>query len=66
LIVINFQGQLQTDTFEHAIYRLFKNNLDLSIYFSGYKNAGTCRPIYDLAILLKIILSTYLKGITSS
>ncbi len=66
MIVINFQDQLQAGTFEHAIYSLVENNLDLSVYFPDYKNQETGRPAYDPAILLKIILFAYSKGITSS
>ncbi len=66
MIVINFQDQLHPGTFEHAIYSLVENNLDLSVYFPDYKNEDTGRPAYDPAILLKIILFSYSKGITSS
>jgi transposase len=66
MIVINFQDQLQPGTFEHAINYLVENKLDLSVYFSAYKNDDNGRPAYDPAILLKIILFAYSKGITSS
>jgi len=66
MVVINFLDQLQPGTFEHAIYSLVENNLDLSVYFPAYKNDDNGRPAYDPAILLKIILFAYSKGITSS
>lgn len=66
MVVINFQDQLQPGTFEHALNFLVENNLDLSVYFSAYKNEDNGRPAYDPAILLKIILFAYSKGITSS
>lgn len=66
MVVINFQDQLQTGTFEHAINYLVENKLDLSHYFGAYQNEETGRPAYDPAILLKIILFAYSKGITSS
>jgi len=66
MVVINFQDQIQPGTLEHAIYSLIENNLDLSVYFPDYKNQDTGRPAYDPAILLKIILFAYSKGITSS
>ncbi len=66
MIVINFQDQLQPGTFEHALYTLVEDNLDLSVYFPYYKNEDTGRPAYDPAILIKIILFAYSKGITSS
>lgn len=66
MVVINYRDQLQPGTFEHAIHFLIENKLDLSIYFSAYKNNDNGRPAYDPAILLKIILFAYSKGITSS
>ena len=66
MVVINFLDQLQPGTFEHAIYTLVEDKLDLSVYFPAYKNEDNGRPAYDPAILLKIILFAYSKGITSS
>ena len=66
MIVINFKDQLQPGTFEHAIYYLINNKLDLSIFHSAYSNDAGGRPAYDPAILLSIILFSYSKGITSS
>jgi len=66
MVVINYEDQLQPVTFEHAIHYLINNKLDLSVYFSAYNNADNGRPAYDPAILLKIILFAYSKGITSS
>jgi len=66
MVVINFLDQLQPGTFEHAIHYLVSHKLDLSIYFSAYNNESNGRPAYDPAILLKIILFAYSKGITSS
>ena len=66
MVVINYQDQLQPGTFEHAIHFLIENKLDLSVYFSAYKNDDNGRPAYDPAILLKVILFAYSKGITSS
>lgn len=66
MVVINYQDQLQSGTFEHAIHHLIENTLDLSIFFPNYKNDDGGRPAYDPAILLKIVLFAYSKGITSS
>jgi transposase len=38
----------------------------LSVFYPAYRNEETGRLAYDPAILLKIILSAYSKGITSS
>ena len=66
MVVINFEGQLQPGTFEHAIHHLMDHRLDLSVFYPGIHNDDTGRPAYDPAILLKIILFAYAKGITSS
>lgn len=66
MVVINYLDQLQPGTFEHAIHFLINDKLDLAIYFDAYNNKDNGRPAYDPAILLKIILFAYSKGITSS
>jgi len=66
MVVINFQDQLQPGTFEHAIHYLIDNKLDISVFYPKYQNDDTGRPAYDPAILLKIVLFAYSKGITSS
>lgn len=66
MIVINFRDQLQPGTFEFAVHHLVETKLDLSIFYPGYKNEEGGRPAYDPALLLKIILYAYSKGITSS
>lgn len=66
MIAINFGDQLQLGTFEYAIHHLIDSKLDLSIFYPAYQNDDGGRPAYDPAILLKIILFAYAKGITSS
>lgn len=66
MIVINFRDQLPRGTFEHAINHLIENKLDLSVFDDAYNNDENGRPAYHPAILLKIILFAYSKGITSS
>ena len=66
MVVINFKDQLQPGTFEHALHYLVDEQLDLSIFSPNYNNNDGGRPAYDPAILLKIILFAYSKGITSS
>lgn len=66
MVVINFSDQLQAGTFEHAIHYLVEHRLDLSIFDERYKNDTTGRYAYDPAVLLKVILFAYSKGITSS
>lgn len=66
MVVINFQNQLQPGTFEHAVHYLVDHKLDLSCFDATFKNDANGRPAYDPAILLKVILFAYSKGITSS
>jgi transposase len=66
MIAINFSDQLQPGTFEHAVHYLVEERLDLSVFDANYKNDDTGRYAYDPAVLLKIILFAYSKGITSS
>lgn len=66
MVVINYEEQLQPGTFEHAIHYLIDNKVDLSGFDDYYKNDETGRRAYNPALLLKIILFAYSKGITSS
>lgn len=66
MVVISFGEQLQPGTFEHAINFLVEHKLDLSVFDALYKNDEGGRPAYAPAILLKIVLFAYSKGITSS
>jgi transposase len=66
MIAINFEEQLRAGTFEYAIHHFVDSKLDTSIFYPNYKNKDTGRKAYDPAILLKIILFAYSKGITSS
>lgn len=66
MVVINFEEQLQPNTFEFAVHQLINNHIDLSVFYDKYKNDAGGRSAYDPAILLKIILFAYSKGITSS
>ena len=66
LIPINFSQQIIPGSFEHTLNYLIDNELDLSIFESRYNNDQTGSTAYDPAILLKIILAAYARGITSS
>ena len=66
MIVINFRDQLQPGTFEFAVHHLVDTKLDLSLFYPEYNNEDGGRPAYDPALLLKIILYAYSKGVTSS
>ncbi|WP_238152034.1 transposase [Microbulbifer sp. A4B17] len=66
MVVINFEEQLQPQTFEFTLHHLINDHIDLSAFNDKYQNDGGGRSAYDPAILLKIILFAYSKGITSS
>jgi transposase len=66
MVVINFEEQLQPGTFEFTLHHLIDNHIDLTAFYDKYQNDAGGRSAYDPAILLKIILFAYSKGITSS
>ena len=65
-IPVYFDKQILPGTFEHTLHYLIDNEIDISIFDSRYQNDETGAPAYDPAILLKIILYAYSRGITSS
>lgn len=66
MIALNYEDQLQAGTFEYALHYLMEHKIDLSVFYPRYQNDDNGRPAYNPAILLKIILFAYSKGITSS
>ena len=66
LLPISFDRQILPGTFEHSLNFLVDNRLDLSIFHHKYRNDDTGRPAYDPALLLKIILMAYSRGVTGS
>jgi transposase len=65
-IPVSFDKQILPGTFEYTLNYLIDHELDLAIFDARYCNDDTGAPAYDPAILLKIILYAYSKGITSS
>jgi transposase len=65
-IPISFDKQILSGTFEHTLHYLIDNEIDLSIFDLRYQNDEMGAPAYDPAILLKIVLYAYSRGITSS
>src|SRR5262245_64965032 len=66
LIPIAFSNQILPGTFEYTLNHLIDKEFDLSVFERRYHNDKTGAPAYDPAILLKIILYAYARGITSS
>ncbi len=65
-IPIHFDRQVLPGTFEYSLHYLIDNEIDLSLFDTRYRNDEMGAPAYDPAILLKIILDAYSRGITSS
>ena len=66
LLPISYERQILPGTFEHTLSYLIDNRIDLSVFEGRYQNDQTGAPAYDPALLLKVVLFAYSKGITSS
>jgi len=66
LIPISFDHQILPGTFEYTLNYLIDNEFDLSLFEQRYHNDETGAPAYDPAVLLKIILYAYSRGIIFS
>jgi len=66
MMAIAFDRQILPGTFEYNLTYLVDELLDSTIFHHRYKNDECGCPAYDPAILLKIILFAYSKGVTSS
>jgi transposase len=66
LIPIAFSHQILPGTFEYTLNYLIDNEFDLSVFERRYHNDETGAPAYDPAILLKIILYAYARGMVRS
>ena len=65
-IAVDLASQLLTGTFEHAVNHLLDHEIDLSVLERRYRNDDTGAPAYPPAVLLKLILFAYSRGIVSS
>jgi transposase len=65
-VAVNFTDQIRPGTFEFTLHYLIEDKIDLSVFHDHYKNESGGRTAYDPAIMLKIILFAYSRGITSS
>ncbi len=66
LLPISLKQQIQPGTIEYTINYLVDRDVDLSVFDTRYRNDTTGAPAIDPAILLKIILFAYSRGILSS
>ena len=63
MIPISFREQIFPGTFEYTLSHLIDHELDVSIFDQRYNNDDTGCPAYDPALLLKIVLYAYARGI---
>lgn len=66
LLPVDFDKQVQPGSFEHALCTLIDHELDLSGFHARYRNDVEGAPAFDPAVLLKIVLLAYSRGIVSS
>jgi transposase len=66
LIPVSFEEQILPGTFEYTLNYLIDHEFDVSILEGRYRNDETGAPAYDPAILLKIILYAYSRGVITS
>jgi len=66
MIPVSFDRQILPGSFEYSLAWLVDNELDLSAFAEQYRNDDNGRPAYDPALLLKIVIYAYSRGITSS
>ena len=65
-IAVDLERQLLPGTFEHALNHLVDHELDLNRFDARYKNDLTGASAYPPAMLLKVVLFAYSRGIVSS
>ena len=66
LLPVDFSQQLVPGSFEHALCYLVDHELDLSSLRGRYKNDEQGASAYDPAVLLKIVLLAYSRGLIGS
>jgi len=66
LIPVSFPDQILPGSFEYALNEIVDEHIDLGPFEARYQNDETGCLAYDPAILLKIVLFGYYKGLVSS
>ncbi|MEO6446272.1 MAG: transposase [Gemmatimonadaceae bacterium] len=66
LLPVDLAAQLLPGSFEHAVDHLLEQAIDLSHYDVRYRNDTTGASEYPPAVLLKVVLCAYARGIVSS
>jgi transposase len=65
-IPINFSKQILPGTFEYTLSYIVENVIDTSVFDVHYCNDETGASAYDPAVLLRVVLYAYSRGIISS
>lgn len=65
-LAVDLQRQLLAGTFEHALNHLLDREIDLTGFDARYANDATGAAAYPPAMLLKVVLFAYSRGIVSS
>jgi transposase len=65
MIPLSFADQIQPGSFEYTLSEVI-DSIDLSLFSDRYRNDTSGAPAYDPAILLKIVLYAYSRGINTS
>jgi transposase len=66
LVPVSFAHQILPGSFESALSYLIDQELDLSAFEARFRNDDVGAPAYSPAVLLKIVLLAYSKGLVSS
>ncbi len=65
-LAVDLEAQLLPGTFEHALHHLLEHDIDLTAFDARFDNDETGAPAYPPAMLLKVVLLAYSRGIVSS
>ena len=65
-LAVDLRQQLVAGTFEHALDWLVDQVLDLTSFDKHYRNDTSGAPAYPHAMLLKVVLFAYARGMISS
>jgi transposase len=65
-LAVDLERQLLPGTFEHALCHLIDHEIDLSGFDARYRNDMSGATAYPPAMLLKVVLFAYSRGIVSS
>jgi hypothetical protein len=65
-LAVDLEAQLLPGTFEHALNHLLDHEIDLSAFDARFNNDDTGASAFPPAMLLKVVLLAYSRGVISS